>query len=247
MPVSEIQTKEYECSWCGYKWINRFNGKDGPIPNNCAKCKKAKWDKGRAELITPTENGLRRRIKGFNRTCYWGNFTHSTNIIFPNDLSDRFLAIKPRSTINEMRQVLYPLGFNTRKYKYYIPDPDKPGKLKYASQCIPDPGNPGKMKYNPDNEYKKLLEQEAQKRIEIMVKIMKSRGVDYDPAPIIKRQREESLREEHEKKIERGKNKRGPQEIRERLNQARIELNAEEDETRRKKSERVKQWWASRR
>ena len=90
MPVYEIQTKEYQCSWCGYKWINRFNGKDGPIPNNCAKCKRANWDKGQVELITPKENGLRRRMKGFNKTYYWGNFTHGTNIIFPNDLSDRF-------------------------------------------------------------------------------------------------------------------------------------------------------------
>ena len=146
-----------------------------------------------------------------------------------------------------MRQVLYPLGFDTRKYKYYIPDPDKPGILKYdSSQWIPDPDNPGKMKYNHDNEYKKLLEQEAQKRIEIMVKIMKSRGIEYDPAPIIKRQREEYLRKERDKKIERDKNPKD-QKIREWLNQARIVHEPKVDEARRKRSERVKQWWASRR
>jgi hypothetical protein len=43
---------------------------------------------------------------------------------------------------------------------------------------------PGKTKYNRDystHEYLKLLKQEAQKRIETMIEIIKSRGItDYD-------------------------------------------------------------------
>jgi phage FluMu protein Com len=49
MPIHEIQVKEYECAWCGYKWINRANGKDGDIPNKCAKCKRSAWINGEAE------------------------------------------------------------------------------------------------------------------------------------------------------------------------------------------------------
>ena len=28
MTISRIQVNEYHCVKCGYKWINRFNGKD---------------------------------------------------------------------------------------------------------------------------------------------------------------------------------------------------------------------------
>ena len=65
-----------------------------------------------------------------------------------------------------------------------IPDPDRPRYLKYdSSQWVPDPDRPGKMKYNSDystHEYLKLLKDEAHKRIEVMIEIMKSRGVSYD-------------------------------------------------------------------
>jgi hypothetical protein len=48
------------------------------------------------------------------------------------------------------------------------------------------------MKYDKE-EYLKLLKQEAQKSIELMLQIMKSRGVnDYDPTAVISQQRKES-------------------------------------------------------
>jgi hypothetical protein len=71
MPIHEIQIKEYECAKCGYKWVNRINGKDGPIPDMCAKCKRVNWN-NLSEDITPKENGLRRRINGF-RELYEGD------------------------------------------------------------------------------------------------------------------------------------------------------------------------------
>jgi hypothetical protein len=55
------------------------------------------------------------------------------------------------------------------------------------------------MKYDKE-EYLKLLKQEAQKRIELMLQIMKSRGInDYDPAGVISQQRKQ--REEVESQI----------------------------------------------
>jgi hypothetical protein len=58
MPIHDIKVKEYECAWCGYKWINRVNGKDGPIPDKCAKCKRGKWINGESDIMTPQEIGL---------------------------------------------------------------------------------------------------------------------------------------------------------------------------------------------
>jgi hypothetical protein len=52
---------------------------------------------------------------------------------------------------------------------------------------IPDPDRPGYLIRDP-TEWEKLLKQEAQKRMQIMIDTMKSRGVDYDPEPIIKKQ-----------------------------------------------------------
>jgi hypothetical protein len=57
MTIYVIRIKEYECDKCGYKWINRINGKDRPIPERCAKCKRVNWNGGlEIEIeITPEE------------------------------------------------------------------------------------------------------------------------------------------------------------------------------------------------
>jgi hypothetical protein len=56
MTIYVIRIKEYGCDKCGYKWINRINGKDGPIPERCAKCKRVNWNGGSEIEITPEEN-----------------------------------------------------------------------------------------------------------------------------------------------------------------------------------------------
>lgn len=43
MPISEIRTKEYECTFCNHKWTNRVNGEEKPIPSKCARCKRSSW------------------------------------------------------------------------------------------------------------------------------------------------------------------------------------------------------------
>jgi hypothetical protein len=191
MPVHEIQVREYECTWCGYKWISRINGKDRPIPARCAKCKRRAWENGYEGYITPEEEGLRRRIKNLEKLYRYESRD------WPNGLCEQFLRIKPRPTVRELKQVLYPLGYDTRKRRNWVPDPNRLGYLKYDdSMFIPNPDKPSETEYNPENNYQKILNEEKEKRIEAMVNIMKSRGVSYDLIPIPERQKEERLRRE---------------------------------------------------
>ena len=59
MPIHTIQVSEYQCAKCGYRWINRINGKDGPIPLKCAKCKRIHWNNPYEDTLGHTERGLR--------------------------------------------------------------------------------------------------------------------------------------------------------------------------------------------
>jgi hypothetical protein len=167
MPIHKIEVLEYECVFCGYKWINRINGKDGLIPQRCAKCKKFYWNDGqhigrKSDPITPQERGLRIRLCKFEGydprkdTGFGGSTSYK-----PNDLCKNFLNANPRPTIDELVQALQPLGWDIRKHEGYIKDPEKAAYLKY------DP-----------IEYEKLLKQETQKRREYMQQIIKSRSAN---------------------------------------------------------------------
>lgn len=177
MPIQKIEVSEYQCAYCGYKWINRVNGKDGPLPERCAKCKRAYWNEGKRpkkDFISPYEKGLRKRIKGLRKLYYdnlrwdrenvWTDF--ATNK-WPEDLAEKFLNLQPRPTIEELKQVVYPKGLalapldsqNQYRLRGYVPDPDKPGWLKYDKE-----------------EYYRLRRQEALKRLEAMQQIIQSRS-----------------------------------------------------------------------
>jgi DNA-directed RNA polymerase subunit M/transcription elongation factor TFIIS len=53
MPMHKIQTIEYECNRCGYKWIERRNGqerrKEEGLPSYCRKCKSYLWNTERTK------------------------------------------------------------------------------------------------------------------------------------------------------------------------------------------------------
>jgi hypothetical protein len=244
-PIHNIQTKEYECTWCGYKWINRFNGKDGPILNYCAKCKRSNWNGGWAEAaakaISPKERGLRRRIKDLPNFYYTMSRSYSDRILWVGwslDICKQFLSIEPRPTIEEMYQVLT------------VMDTDL--KEKGREGWMPDPDRPSWLKRDPKGDCD-LLKQQAQRRIEIMTQIIRSRGVDYDRAPILKEAMDHYLQEEEGKpqqKIEVIAFRRMP-EWQERQQQTEAEAErwwkSRREETHKKRSERVKQWWDSRR
>lgn len=146
-----MQVKEYGCSQRGHEWINQVNGRDGPIPERCAQCKWRNWNEGEDEKTSPEENGLRRRIKGFEKlykfvefhwTEYLSRPPKFVTIDWPAGLTEKFLNLKPRPTIRELRRVIYPPGLvirplnsqNEYTSRGYVPDPDKPGWLKYDKE-----------------------------------------------------------------------------------------------------------------
>ena len=156
MPITRIEINEYHCAQCGYKWVNRVNGKDGSVPNNCAKCKRTSWN----GEMSRKEVGLRRRIKGYNELYSSGIYHDNVrNLIKWNpDVVEKFLTMQPRATVEELKKVVYssPIGrynngSDVHRYRDCIPDPDRPGYLKYdTSVWIPDPNNPNKKIWNHD-------------------------------------------------------------------------------------------------
>jgi integrase len=122
--------------------------------------------------ITPDESGLRRRIKELKNfyegaSYYWGHdggpdvsIQDSWNL----NVVQEFLYLTPRPTLTELIQVFrLPKSVisvdSLKKFRLrgYVPDPEKPGWLKYNKEA-----------------YIELLKSEAQKRIELMQQIIKS-------------------------------------------------------------------------
>jgi len=161
MPMNKLEVIEYQCIKCGYKWINRVNGVDGPIPKRCSKCKRLNWNRGSP---TPKEIGLRRRIGSLKSIYeYQSLVVWRDKIHWPEELTEKFLNLDPRPTIAELKRVLYAPAMrldsqNQHSWRGYVPDRNKPGWLKY------DQG-----------EYKKLLKQDAQKQQKLMQQIIDSR------------------------------------------------------------------------
>ncbi|MGA9154289.1 MAG: hypothetical protein WBZ36_27215 [Candidatus Nitrosopolaris sp.] len=46
MPSRKIEVTAYECVKCSHQWINWTNGKEGPKPKRCSKCKRSNWEEG---------------------------------------------------------------------------------------------------------------------------------------------------------------------------------------------------------
>jgi hypothetical protein len=127
LPISRIEVNEYVCLLCGYRWINRVNGKNGPIPERCAKCKRYGWNGERkSDIITPEESGLRRRIKNLPRVYHAYHLRRSYDTYskgrkkptmedcFDIELTAKFLTLDPRPTIEELKHVLYTPGLQIR-------------------------------------------------------------------------------------------------------------------------------------
>lgn len=175
MTIQKIEVSEYTCEKCGYKWINRKNGKDGPIPERCAKCKKANWN-GEKD-ISPQERGLRRRIEGFKELYRHAGFLWigrldetDYTIDWSSETMEKFLNLNPRPTIPELKQVVYPTGLaikplnsqNENTGLGFVPDPLKKKWIKSPK------------------EFMKLRRMEAERRQEIMRQIIESRSGKMD-------------------------------------------------------------------
>lgn len=105
MPIHTVQISEYECGHCGWKWINRTNGKDGQVPLKCAKCKRLNWNDPIKEPIRDIERGLRARLANIECDVTMPQYKW-THILRPNDFCRKFLDIKPRPTGKELIQAI---------------------------------------------------------------------------------------------------------------------------------------------
>jgi hypothetical protein len=141
-------------------------------------------------ILSPKENGFRKRIKGYNRLYSDMYSDKLRNLIRWNpNVVEEFLYMTPRPTIEELKKVIYssPIrrynnGSDTHRHTYLVPDPDRPGYLKYDdSRWIPDPNNPDKPIYNDDPDFvddrDKAIIQEAQIRRKLMEDMLKKRGI----------------------------------------------------------------------
>lgn len=165
MTISEIVIKEFTCNQCGHKWINRFKGKEKPVPKRCSKCKSHNWNREGGN-IDSVEKSLRARIRGLESRYLGASVTwlnRSMENCWNSELAEKFLSLNPRPTVAELRLVLQGsrIGFNSK-------DPYK------AQGYIPDPQNPGKRKYDTI-EYQRIILKEAEKRKEIMQNIIQER------------------------------------------------------------------------
>jgi hypothetical protein len=153
MPISMVEVKEFRCAKCGYKWVNRVNGRDGPLPKRCAKCKKHGWN-DESGNITPEENGLRRRIKGYKDVYHnWSG-----------ELTEKFFNLHPRPTIKDLRRVVYPPGLLIGLTKQNLE--------KVYFSAAQEPAHP--LRYN-DILSEAILRSEAQMRQDIMEQIISDR------------------------------------------------------------------------
>ena len=176
MPIQRIEISEYQCIHCSYKWINRANGKDGPIPKKCARCKRPNWNAG--NHMTPKEVGLRRRVQKLYKVYHdsvWRLIdplpdlsTFSVDDYLDRKVVAKFLNLDPRPTIEELRHVLLSpelkLRLNSQnllRKEARIPNPEKPGWFKRDRR--------------PYHEYLKLVKADAQKQEQIMQQVIQSR------------------------------------------------------------------------
>jgi hypothetical protein len=135
MPIHKITINEFECTHCGHKWTNRKHGNDGPTPKNCAKCKRRNWNDPEREAITPTENGLRKQIRGLNHLYLEWEKGIGRAVQWDPELPKKFLSIQPRPTLGELSMIIVcsPLhisrrgGYSKKIVKPLKEDPTKPG------------------------------------------------------------------------------------------------------------------------
>src|SRR5215207_1125599 len=166
MAIQKILVSEYTCERCGWKWINRINGKDGLIPQRCASCKGRDWNRRR---ITPEEKGLRKRIRGFKRLYDYAEFLlkrrlgYDATINWQDDLIEQFLNLNPRPTISELKQVVYPQGLLLRP----LDSQNQFDRIGY----VPDLEELELHRYNPQK-FIELRRHEAQRRQDVMLKII---------------------------------------------------------------------------
>lgn len=125
-----------------------------------------------SEPMTPTESGLRTRIRNLKRyyeyqSSYWSvGDKKKIDFGWDNELVNEFLnGTSPRPSVRELLEV-----FASRSFLLSVDSQAPPGR----QGLVPDPQRPGWAKYDK-KAYIKILKSEAQKRMQMMRDIIKQR------------------------------------------------------------------------
>src|SRR5215212_784806 len=167
MGIARIEVNEYTCELCDYKWVNRINDKDGPIPKRCAKCKHQHWEKGRVRAL---EQSYRDAIKKrFGYFYYPGGMFHGGWQTEGN--VKRYLQRRP--PVEEMEVLLHPLCY---LYTYHS------SHVKSRTGCVPDfvLMRCNGIKNVDMRATKKAHEYEKQLSRQLLKELMTQRGISYD-------------------------------------------------------------------
>jgi hypothetical protein len=167
MGIAQIQVNEYTCELCGYKWINRVNGKDGPIPKRCAKCKHQHWEKGH---INSHEKAWRDAVKKrFGYFNYPGGMFHGGWRVEKN--VKRYLEHRP--SIEEMSVLLKPMCYHYTR----SPSSSSSSCFKPRTGCVPTFPD---VKYVDVQATEKAHEYEKQLSRQLLKQFMVEKGISYD-------------------------------------------------------------------
>ena len=195
MPITRIEVNEYECIRCGYKWINRVNGKDGPVPSKCANCKRSTWN---GEAMRSREKGLRARVSNLGK--FYQIISHNVDLdtserermstVWDERLVDQFLNdLNPRPMEEELYDVLTSEeDGNISDFKLSVGGNFREIRHRYGRIEIEDPNldldlDPERSvyfthyKWDPTT-YVKLLISEAEGRKELIRELIRKRDIE---------------------------------------------------------------------
>jgi hypothetical protein len=154
--ITRVEVNEYSCELCGYKWINRVNGKDGPVPRRCAKCKHQHWERGHLTSLEKSYQWALKKRFGYyrcvGRISPFGGWNVEENI-------KKYLQRRP--SVEEMRVLLHPMCY------FYKSD---------GKGCIPT----SDKKYVDIEATKKAHEYERELSRQLLKELMTQRGIPYD-------------------------------------------------------------------
>jgi hypothetical protein len=177
MPCRKISVTEYKCAKCKHRWVNWANGKEGPKPKRCAKCKRWDWDEG---YLSRIEKQLRRDLLKIEENKIEHPTVEGTGFYsIPTDICATFLSIYPRPTVMELRIVLNPIcylgpydhGRRLSFHKGVCID-----QLHCRPGWIPKPDEPGYYHYDFDEKiYEEMVRKEKDIRHQLMQDIIDSR------------------------------------------------------------------------
>ena len=167
MGLARIEVDEYTCELCGYKWINRVNGKDGPVPKRCAKCKHQHWERGPIDTLEKRwRDAIKKRFGYFRQIGgFHGSWQIETNVK---------LYLQGRPSVEEMKVLLHPMCYRYTTGSTYR---HAHGRKYKPTGCVPTFPDAKKIDWEAT---KKAHEYERELSRQLLKDLMTERGIPYD-------------------------------------------------------------------